>query len=232
MKLKITVTPLKFDNFCGYANVTFDDTYALENIRIYEGKNNNQYIKLPSYSAIVKDENGVPKKDDKGNNVLEYKNVFHPITVEAQKELSTAIIEEYKATVKADKNSRKHGGEYNIKGSMQITRAVATPFEREDENIKGFATVWYGDFALEKIKIKESENGLYLSLPSYSRQVKDKDGNKLVDDKGNNVLEYKDVFHPITAEAHSKLKDAVLTDYNNKTNIIDLTDEDELGLSR
>lgn len=218
MKLKITVNPYDNEKFKGYANIVLDDKYALENVKIFSGSNGNLYTQLPSYSTVIKDNNGIPKKDVNGQMMIEQKSIFHPITANAQKQLNSAILTEYQNVMEQGKENRKNGGMYVLDCSMNITRTVATPFERENDNIRGFATVWFGnDFVLEKVKIKEGENGLYISLPSYTKQVKGSNGQVVKDSNGKPVLEYKDAFHPITANAHSELKTSILEKLTDNT---------------
>lgn len=56
-------------------------------------------------------------------------------------------------------------------------------------------------FVVKDIKIIESKNGLFVSMPNR---------------KSSNG-EYKDIFFPITAEARQQINDAILKEFNGET---------------
>ena len=72
MELKVSVNPYRSenDNILGFANVTIDDSFALENVRIRQGRN-YKYIELPKYPTAQRDENGKPVLKD-GKQVYDY----------------------------------------------------------------------------------------------------------------------------------------------------------------
>ena len=61
------------------ASITFDDSFAVHDIKILEG-NNGLFVAMPS------------KKIGEGN----FKDVAHPITSEARKEVTDTILEAYR----------------------------------------------------------------------------------------------------------------------------------------
>ncbi len=72
----------------------------------------------------------------------------------------------------------------------------------DGENVKAFASVVLGDaFVAHGIKVVEGENGLFVAMPQ--RKAGD---------------EYRDTFHPITAEARQDLSDMVLAEYHRLVN--------------
>ncbi len=85
---------------------------------------------------------------------------------------------------------------------MKIEAKIDRLIDKEGMNLKGIASVTIGDaFAVHGIRISESQNGLFISMPSNSYQ--DKDGN----------TKYSDIFHPISAEARTEIGERVKEAY-------------------
>lgn len=85
--------------------------------------------------------------------------------------------------------------------SVRIDRMV----DFENSSVRAIASANIGGaFAIHGIKVIDSQKGLFVSMPQSSYQ--DRDGN----------TKYSDIFHPITAEARTGLKDAVLDAYEAK----------------
>lgn len=85
--------------------------------------------------------------------------------------------------------------------SVRIDRMV----DYENSLVRAIASANIGGaFAIHGIKVIDSQKGLFVSMPQSSYQ--DRDGN----------TKYSDIFHPITAEARTGLKDAVLDAYEAK----------------
>ena len=82
----------------------------------------------------------------------------------------------------------------------KITARIDSMVDYEGSKTKAFASVNIGDaFAIHGIKIIEGEKGLFVSMPQR------KDGE-----------DYKDVFHPITAEAREELNKQIMDAYEQK----------------
>lgn len=82
----------------------------------------------------------------------------------------------------------------------KINARIDSLVDYEGSNTKAFASVNIGDaFAIHGIKIIEGEKGLFVSMPQR------KDGE-----------DYKDVFHPITAEAREELNKQIMDAYEQK----------------
>ena len=82
----------------------------------------------------------------------------------------------------------------------KINARIDSLVDYESSKTKAFASVNIGDaFAVHGIKIIEGEKGLFVSMP----QRKD-------------VEDYKDVFHPITAEAREEMNKQILDAYEQK----------------
>lgn len=223
MELKITVNPYQNenDNILGFANITVDDSFALENVRIRQGSS-YKYVELPKYPTARRDENGSPVTKD-GKQVYDYKDVFHPISAEVNKALNDAVIKEYTAVIENGKDNNRMGV-LKLDDTFEISRVNATPYEKS--NLVGLGSVTFGNsFALERVSIKESEKGLYIDLPKYRTIKRDEQGVPILDNNGNNKHEYRDCFHPITAEAYDSLRDAVVNKLNEKRGQAKQSDE-------
>lgn len=83
MKLDVSVRPISpIDNLIGFANVTINDSFSVEGFRICSG-DKGLYVRMPS------------QQDSRGN----WRDTFKPITSEAHKQLSAAIIEGYSVAI-------------------------------------------------------------------------------------------------------------------------------------
>lgn len=79
---------------------------------------------------------------------------------------------------------------------MEITNVKIT--KTEMNRVKGIASITIDNcFVVHNIKIIESQNGLFIGMPS----VKTADGT------------FKDIAHPINAEARDKIQKAILEEY-------------------
>ena len=89
-----------------------------------------------------------------------------------------------------------------MKYSVKVNEVRA----KEGSNIKGFATVVFGDsFKITNIAIVErKETGqLFVSMPRYKSSERNEDGTNV----------YKDVCNPITAEFREELYESILAEY-------------------
>ena len=215
INLKVSVNEYKGDNgLVAFANVVFNDEYALEGVRIREGKY-GAIIDLPQYSVAKKDENGNPIKDDNGKPLYDYKDVLHPTSPEVNSAFTKVIKQEY-AKVKNGERSPKGGSSYTMDGSFEISNVYATPYERD--NLVGLGTVYFGNaFVFDKVRVKEGQNGVYVEGSMYRATKRREDGTPELNEKGDNVYEYKPYFHAITSEAYEKLRDCVVDVLNRRT---------------
>ena len=80
---------------------------------------------------------------------------------------------------------------------MEITNVKIIKTE-SNYRVKGIASITIDNcFVVHNIKIIESQNGLFIGMPS----VKTADGT------------FKDIAHPINAEARDKIQKAILEEY-------------------
>lgn len=194
----------------GFASVTFDDKYALERIVIKENSTGGLYVELPKIAKKVK-EKGVEVYDHNGNVKYDYVEPFHPITAEARKQLYTAILD------KLNENEKGYRT-YRIAAESNISKVYANEVNGGyNGKSTGIATVSFGNsFILENVSIMNGQNGEYLQLPKYRQKAKGENGQPLYDDNGKEKYEYRDIFHPITAEAQEELKQTVIAALNDK----------------
>ena len=74
--------------------------------------------------------------------------------------------------------------------------------EYEGSHVKAFASANIADaFAIHGIKVIDSQNGLFVSMPQNSYK------------NTNNEVKYNDIFHAVTAEARKEMIDKVLEAY-------------------
>ncbi len=83
MKLDVRVRPIApIDNLLGFANVTINDSFVVEGFRICSGEK-GLYVNMPS------------AQDKSGN----WRDTFKPITADARRQLTDAIVEGYGAAI-------------------------------------------------------------------------------------------------------------------------------------
>ena len=96
------------------------------------------------------------------------------------------------------KNTTKQKPPLNIKA--KITQMV----DYEDSNVKAVASITIADaFAFHGVKVIESKNGLFVSMPQ-SKYTKDGE------------QKYSNVCHPISTEARAELNSVVLKAYEEQ----------------
>ena len=84
---------------------------------------------------------------------------------------------------------------------MQITDVRLRKVNSENR-MKAVASVTFdNEFAVHDIKVIESQNGLFIAMPSR----KTPNG------------EFKDIAHPINAETRKMFEDKIIEEYNNPT---------------
>ena len=84
---------------------------------------------------------------------------------------------------------------------MKITSVNVRKVEREDNRMKGIASVLIDDvFAVHDIRIIEGDKGLFIAMPSRKTAT------------GG----YRDIAHPTNADSRKMFEDAILEAYNNE----------------
>ncbi len=82
---------------------------------------------------------------------------------------------------------------------MQITDVRLRKVNSENR-MKAVASVTFdNEFAVHDIKVIESQNGLFIAMPSR---------------KNPNSGEFKDIAHPINAETRKMFEEAIFEEYN------------------
>lgn len=86
---------------------------------------------------------------------------------------------------------------------MEITNVRVRVVEKDNSKMRGFASVTIDNqFVVHDIRILEGDNGLFLAMPS----------------KQTAPGEYRDIAHPINAEARKIFTDAILAEYEAEKN--------------
>lgn len=90
---------------------------------------------------------------------------------------------------------------------MEITSVKVKKEEREGSRMKGRESVLIDDgLAIHNIRIIEGKNGLFIAMPSTSREVENEDGEM--------VTVHRDTVHPINPEVRAMFEEAILKAYN------------------
>ena len=90
---------------------------------------------------------------------------------------------------------------------MEITSIKVRREEREGSHMKGRASVVIDDgLAIHNIRIIEGKNGLFIAMPSTSKEVEN--------EEGETVTVHRDTVHPINAEVRAMFEEEILKAYN------------------
>ncbi len=89
---------------------------------------------------------------------------------------------------------------------MEITVEKVKLEEREGSHMKGRALVKIDDALLiHNIRIIEGKKGLFIAMPSTSREI--------VNEAGETEVVHSDIVHPVNQETRDQLEKAVLDKY-------------------
>ena len=107
---------------------------------------------------------------------------------------------------------------------IEVSASRYMPEKPEENNTRGFASVkFYGntpedEFMLERITIRETANGMFVSLPQVARNTKI-NGSPVYDSNGNPKKEFSEVLHPKDNSARAELCNAIMERWraNDKT---------------
>lgn len=193
--VKVNEVDSGISNLKGLATVVMGDSFQLSNISIFMNQVKNElFVSMPGYKTAERTEDGGAV----------YDNVFFPTTKEFRAELYDAILDTYKDLHEnyADK-SLKVVINQEKKEMPEFTVRV-TPYEAENSNIKGLATIHFeNSIAVSNIKIMQGQEKLFVAMPSYKTNQ--------VNEKGEAI--YKEFCNPVTAKFREKLYNAILNEY-------------------
>lgn len=192
MNYEITVNGLENgSSIRGFASVVFGGSFKIGNIAIMENsKTGEMFVSMPHYPS---------RKEESG-----YRDICNPVTKDFREELYGNILSAY-ATMQNEGTKRLTIGEPE-EGKLDFTVRV-TPFEREDSNLRGFASVVFGGcFAVSSISILQGKKGLFVSMPSYQTKNKDENGK----------LQYRDICYPVTKECREEVYGAIMEAYQRE----------------
>lgn len=92
-----------------------------------------------------------------------------------------------------------HGG----MGQMQITDIKIRMLNNAEGKTKAWCSIVFdGAFAVHDLRVVEGANGVFVAMPS----------------RKTGEGQYRDVAHPVTAEARERIQKAILKAYNNIIN--------------
>ena len=211
MKISVKANEFTTDrnpNLRGYATVKFDEDFVLEQVAVYQRKDGNYYINLPSISKMKKDENGDYMEGPDGNYLKERAEIFHPTSADARNEFTKAIIH----TIRDNPGQGfiEYDVPINFKLDSEKTRIYPSNNSRDTKQV-GFGSVSFSDFALENVVLRQKNDNsgeLYVSSPSRQTTVKNEQTGKY-DEVG-----YVEYFHAISSDAAAELKAVAVESYN------------------
>ena len=112
------------------------------------------------------------------------------------------------------KESVKTAPKQNRLDAPTVAVRIDRMINRKDSKLKAVASVNIGGaFAIHGIRVVDSQKGLFVQMPQSSYQ---KDGKTV----------YQDIFHPITADARTRLNSAVLSAYEQRLHMEETSTQD------
>ena len=89
---------------------------------------------------------------------------------------------------------------------MEITSIRVKREEREGSHMKGRASIVIDNgLAIHNIRIIDGKNGLFIAMPSTSREVENEEGETLT--------VHRDIVHPINSEIRAMFEEKILKAY-------------------
>ena len=100
----------------------------------------------------------------------------------------------------------KDGLEVGMVGQSLPFNVRVTPYEKEESNIRGFASIYLDDaFVVSNVSIINGRNGEFVSMPAYkAAKVKASES------------AYCDIVYPITKEFREQLYGEILNTYHDR----------------
>lgn len=95
-QVRVNLVKKPSGSLVGFANVTFDDCFAVNSIRIINGRN-GLFVAMPSgrfCPECMKSEEADPKRA--------WKDIAHPITGEFRQQINDAVLNAYEAAGQTD----------------------------------------------------------------------------------------------------------------------------------
>ena len=184
VKLDVRVYPIEEPKgkTVAFANVGIDDMVAISGIRVVNGEKGN-FVTMPQ----TQDKNG------------EYHNVAAPVNDDLRKEISKAVLAEYKAVCKEETIGQFAA---DVKGERDGSIDVKVyPLKDPKSSTMAFANITIDNLVvINGARVVNGENGDFVAMP----QSKDKE------DK------YHDIAFPINGDLRKEINKAVLAEYDNK----------------
>lgn len=101
---------------------------------------------------------------------------------------------------------------------MEITSIRVKREEREGSHMKGRASIVIDNgLAIHNIRIIDGKNGLFIAMPSTSREVENEEGETLT--------VHRDIVHPINSEIRAMFEEKILKAYEEAKEDEDEDDE-------
>jgi len=188
-KLDIRVYPIDEPkgNTKAFASVAVDDLIAIRGVRVVEGEK-GLFVSMP-------------QSQDKKSG--EYHDTAFPLNGDLRKELTKAVIDEYKTTISLDPGQRGYdkpepGAASGIDVSGIKLDVRVYPLNEPQGKTKAFASVAVDDLiAICGVRVVEGEKGLFVTMP----QSQDKD------------KKFHDVAFPLVGDLRKEINKAVLNEY-------------------
>lgn len=189
-------------NILGYASVVFDGSFRVNNIAIMlNNRTGEWFVSMPSFLSSEKDENGKAV----------YKSVCNPITADFRSRLYEDILKAFHDTAQGLEMPEKSAPSASESGTVRLPKfeVKVTPFERENSKVRAFVRIVLdGSFAINNARLVQARDGLFLSMPYYSRPGEAEDDRAI----------FQDICYPTTKEFRKLLQSTAVKEYNRQRN--------------
>lgn len=187
--LKVNKSNMKEGSIKGFASIVFGNTFKVIGIKILENsKDGNLFVSMPAYPS-------------KSSEKTVYKDICNPITKEFREELYGNILNLFNKIneEKIEETEEKFGTEEIPEIGVEVT-----PYQKEDSNLRGFVHIFIEkSFVINTISILQGKDKLFITMPSYKTNKKDKNGKS----------KYQEICYPITKESREELYGKIFGEY-------------------
>lgn len=167
-------------NLKAFASVTFEDSFKVTGIKVYQGKN-GPFVAMPNYNT---------HKVDRDNRPV-YEDLCHPVTKEFREDLNGNILQCYRDNLEDHQNYERTCS-YGEEGIS--VKANITPYTKEGRDIQGIGRIVLNDcFAVKNVVVHGSDKGSWVSMPSV-----------------RNRSDFQDVCYPVTKDFRMEMNGKVL----------------------
>jgi stage V sporulation protein G len=202
-KLDVRVYPIyePKGSTVAFASVAVDDLVAIRGIRVVDGEK-GKFVTMPQ------------SKSEKEDGKVEYHDIAHPINGDLRKDMSAAVLDEYKRVAALSPEERGYEAPdmsaVNNKRIEDIKLDIRVyPLDDPKGSTKAFASVAVDDVVIRGVRVVDGEKGLFVTMPQSKSE------------KEEGKVEYHDIAFPLNGDLRKEISKAILDEYKAAEKSVD-----------